>query len=700
MPAETRNSARQKVERESKNNEKDRVANMLLDDDSHSSSLPPSSSLSFTAKEQEDDKNSQTRGGARGGRGVTSKRAGKRGGGGGGRRRGGGATSKRGTKRGATKQQHSANRAQKKKKKKNKRISSYKNIEESIAGKQQDDNSTEEAKETIHQDLHQEIHKNESASPDDDDDDADGADGADADAAQNTMKHNHTEQQSKQLFKTILKSVVKIYCTYTEPHFALPWQMKRQDSSTSSGFIVQPKRIMGNAHGIAFHSVVRVRRHGCSKKFIARVLHVGHECDLCLLTVDDPEFWTDYLNPLPLGEVPQLQDAINVVGYPTGGDNVSVSQGIVSRVGVGKYSHTDQPLLAVQIDAAINAGNSGGPAVKSNKVVGVAFETLDDAENIGYIIPTPVIRHFLTDIERHNDYRGLCTLGVHWQTIENKGMKLALKLETRKKKRATKKNERGRGGHGEGGGGGVLVRKVDPLADTSRVLKPNDVLMEFDGQRIASDGTVVFREGERVDFSYLVTSKYVGDTASVTYMRDGSLKKGTVTLQTNIPLVKTHMYDQKTSYFIYGGLVFTALSYPYLEAEYGKKWDKKAPIKLCDYAFFGIPKKKDEQVVILNQVLISDVNIGYETFSNLRLYKINDRKIINMKQLVKVLTSYSGEFVRLHLEQDHFIVLDCKEAHETHSTILSQNNIPRDVSLDLEPHVAARFRKAIRDCTT
>ena len=40
-----------------------------------------------------------------------------------------------------------------------------------------------------------------------------------------------------------------------------------------------------------------------------------------------------------------------------------------------------------QIDAAINSGNSGGPALQDDKVIGIAFETLDNAENIGYIIP-------------------------------------------------------------------------------------------------------------------------------------------------------------------------------------------------------------------------------------------------------------------------------------------------------------------------
>lgn len=40
-----------------------------------------------------------------------------------------------------------------------------------------------------------------------------------------------------------------------------------------------------------------------------------------------------------------------------------------------------------QIDAAINSGNSGGPALQDDRVIGIAFETLDNAENIGYIIP-------------------------------------------------------------------------------------------------------------------------------------------------------------------------------------------------------------------------------------------------------------------------------------------------------------------------
>lgn len=67
-------------------------------------------------------------------------------------------------------------------------------------------------------------------------------------------------------------------------------------------------------------------------------------------------------------------------------------------------------LALLQIDAAINSGNSGGPAFNDKGTcVGIAFQSLkhEDAENIGYVIPTPVINHFITDYEKNGSYTGL-----------------------------------------------------------------------------------------------------------------------------------------------------------------------------------------------------------------------------------------------------------------------------------------------------
>ena len=65
--------------------------------------------------------------------------------------------------------------------------------------------------------------------------------------------------------------------------------------------------------------------------------------------------------------------------------------------------------LFPQIDAAINSGNSGGPAFNDKgKCVGIAFQSLkhEDVENIGYVIPTPVIMHFIQDYQKNGAYTG------------------------------------------------------------------------------------------------------------------------------------------------------------------------------------------------------------------------------------------------------------------------------------------------------
>lgn len=73
----------------------------------------------------------------------------------------------------------------------------------------------------------------------------------------------------------------------------------------------------------------------------------------------------------------------NALLLVAGGDNISITKGVVSRVEPTQYVHGATQLMAIQIDAAINPGNSGGPAIMHKKVAGVAFQNLSGAENIG-----------------------------------------------------------------------------------------------------------------------------------------------------------------------------------------------------------------------------------------------------------------------------------------------------------------------------
>lgn len=67
-----------------------------------------------------------------------------------------------------------------------------------------------------------------------------------------------------------------------------------------------------------------------------------------LLTVEDDEFW-EGVSPVEFGDLPALQDAVTVVGYPIGGDTISVTSGVVSRIEILSYVHGSTELLGLQV---------------------------------------------------------------------------------------------------------------------------------------------------------------------------------------------------------------------------------------------------------------------------------------------------------------------------------------------------------------
>ncbi|RRT72714.1 hypothetical protein B296_00026548 [Ensete ventricosum] len=110
---------------------------------------------------------------------------------------------------------------------------------------------------------------------------------------------SHRSTDAYAAIELALDSVVKVFTVSSSPNYFLPWQNKAQRES------------MGSAD----HTFVLVRKHGSPTKYKAEIQAVGHECDLALLTVDSKEFW-DGMNFLELGDIPYLQEAVAVVGYP------------------------------------------------------------------------------------------------------------------------------------------------------------------------------------------------------------------------------------------------------------------------------------------------------------------------------------------------------------------------------------------------
>eukprot|EP00882_Tetradesmus_deserticola_P018709 GHRQ01020094.1.p1 GENE.GHRQ01020094.1~~GHRQ01020094.1.p1 ORF type:complete len:426 (+),score=236.79 GHRQ01020094.1:1316-2593(+) len=382
-----------------------------------------------------------------------------------------------------------------------------------------------------------------------------------------------------------------------------------------------------------------------------------------MLTVDDDDFWADMV-PLEINGLPAMQESVMVVGFPTGGDNVCVTKGVVSRIDRSTYSHGRTTLLAIQVDAAINSGNSGGPVILGDHVVGIAFQCLTSGENIGYIIPVPVINHFLEDLERHGGkYTGFCELGVSWQSLENEGMREVLDMPK--------------------GLTGVYITKTEPLFDASRQLMAGDVLTHFNGVEIADDGTFLFREAVRINFGHLVSQAFNGEVAMLKVWRNGQHVELSVQLSTPHQLVPVHSHDLKPHYYIYGGLVFTPLTCWYLRSVYGTDWSCKAPIKLVEKAFAASKRDTQEEVVVLSKVLAHDINSGYQDTGNIQVMKVNGVRVVNLAHLAHLVSTCTDKFVRFDLEWNKVIYIAHHKATKMLPSILEQNSIPAEHSKGL-----------------
>ncbi|KAF3496042.1 hypothetical protein DY000_02052982 [Brassica cretica] len=175
-------------------------------------------------------------------------------------------------------------------------------------------------------------------------------------------------------------SVVKVFFASRDYSRTRPWETHTGRCS-GSGFAISGKRILTNAHVVEVlneHTSVHVKKRGSTIKYKAKVQKIAHECDLAILEIDSQEFW-EGMNPLELGGIPPLKKAVFVLGYSGGipfltSNRIWITKGLVSSFETKKYLHSDTELLRILIDATIKNGNSGGPVILENKVVGVAYE--------------------------------------------------------------------------------------------------------------------------------------------------------------------------------------------------------------------------------------------------------------------------------------------------------------------------------------
>ncbi|MEM9489904.1 MAG: serine protease, partial [Myxococcota bacterium] len=446
-----------------------------------------------------------------------------------------------------------------------------------------------------------------------------------------------------------------MFATTQAPDHDCPWQARPPERGSGSGVVIADKCILTGAHVVANATFLQVQKLSAPDKALARVKAVCHDCDLAVLTVDEPTFLDD-IEPAEIGELPALRDKVSVVGFPIGGEEISITEGVVSRIEVQRYNHSQRYLLATTVDAAINQGNSGGPVFKDGRVAGIAFQKLSGADNIGEMVPAPILRTFLDGVEAGKHHR-VPGLGLVTQPLENPLLRQQLGLS--------------------GGDSGVLVVGVDYGGSSWDVLQTRDTLLAIAGMRIANNGTVQYRDRYRTRYDVILGHHYVGDRLPLEILRDGRRLSVELTLQPMRNLVPRAEYDRPPTYFIYGGLVFQVLTRDYLAT--WDKWWNKAPKEFLNHYYSGLRSAERQEVIVLSQILGDELNVGYGEFYNESVVTVNGVPPRDMADLVKRIESTRG-IVEIATSGPSVIALDSEQARAAGPRILHRYHIEDDRS--------------------
>jgi S1-C subfamily serine protease len=453
-------------------------------------------------------------------------------------------------------------------------------------------------------------------------------------------------------------SIVRVTSVLRLPNPVRPWTRQNPAEVGGTGVVIDGKRILTNAHLVQYAEEVYVQSGQGGDRVEAKVAAIGPGIDLAVLTIDpaEAEFFAKR-PPLTRAEgLPEVSARVVVKGFPVGGNGLSTTQGIVSRI---EYAYYDAGAagLRIQVDAAISSGNSGSPALVDGKMVGLVYG-VGPGENIGYVIPAEEIDGFLADVG-DGRYDGKPRLFEQFQILENEAIRARLGLA-----KAVR---------------GVMVREPR-RRESTYPLKEFDVITAIGENPIDNEGMVQVRDNLRLSFPYLVPKLARDGMVPLRIVRDGRILSVRLPVDRDDDRLLRGYDGRQPSYFVCGPLVFSpvmadsvSLYFRYNPSIIGRN----SPIMSRGNDRAKVPG--EELVVVTAPMLPHRMTKGYvEPFGQV-VEAVNGTRILNLRHLVETVRDSKEEFLtfRFAEESAETMVFRRRALLEATEPLMSQNGIPR-----------------------
>jgi S1-C subfamily serine protease len=509
----------------------------------------------------------------------------------------------------------------------------------------------------------------------------------------------------------IQSGIVQIISSYVKLDIIKPFKTLNSGEATGTGFFIDKNHILTCAHVIvnAVQLHITIPQEG-KTKYPVKLKSICFDRDMAILYIEDLPIITDEMICILNDSIPEQGMSVRVIGYPHGSNSPLSTAGIISGRS-GRY---------IQTDASLNPGNSGGPLIlpldKNNKInvigINTAIYSRELSDGIGYATPiTDFIKikkkmlntTNINKIELINEPQLYCEFNnVSNDMIEFFKQKSKFKIDNvnmkaQKQQVITKmleqhpkilknillkkmekiniqdveqqKNNESLNGY--------YLKKILEISPFYNILKPGDILCEFDNHKLDNNGEILLNN-EKIDIFDIMTKYDFEDKIKIKYYSNGKVNSSTITLKETNKIKIKQIYTQidEIEYEIFGGMIIMNLILNHKNSGYLKSISNENKINLLNLTNEDSPTILNDYLIITNILEGSMIN-SLDVFDNGEiLTHINDVEIKNIEefreQILKL--NLKNKFVTFKTYTDKFVVVNLKKIIDEERFLSSKHN--------------------------